>query len=297
MGNLISANHTRGIYLTNASWNRIQGNLIGTKIDGVSPLGNTFHNIECEWGASNNTIGGPGATAGNCIAFAQTVYAGVRIRDGSVNNAILGNAIFGNGALGIDLGAAGVAANDSCDGDTGANQLQNWPVLTQAVSGAQTGIRGTFNSIPNRAYLLQFFASPTCDSAGNGEGQLYLGDATLGLSSACSTSFLVSLPVQVPTGWQITATATDSANNTSEFSNCTTVSAVPTLNYSVTSDRQLLISWSNTASGFVLKQTPSLSPPIIWSDIPVNPGLTNGVWAVKLPVSSTGNSFFMLTFQ
>jgi len=40
------------------------------------------------------------AAPANRIAFAQTVYAGVRIRNGSTNNAILGNAIFSNGALG-----------------------------------------------------------------------------------------------------------------------------------------------------------------------------------------------------
>src|SRR5207302_8549475 len=131
--NLISANHTRGIWLTNASWNVIQGNLIGTKADGVSPLGNTFHNVECEVGANNNTIGGS-AGAGNRIAFAQTAgpnpYAGVRIRTGSTNNAILANAIFSNAALGIDLGNFGVNANVSCNTSAGANMLQNYPVLT-----------------------------------------------------------------------------------------------------------------------------------------------------------------------
>ena len=45
---MISANQTRGIYLTNASWNRIQGNLVGTTANGILPLPNTFHNVETE---------------------------------------------------------------------------------------------------------------------------------------------------------------------------------------------------------------------------------------------------------
>jgi hypothetical protein len=76
-GNLISANGVDGIYLTNASWNVIQGNFIGTKADGTNALGNVYHNVELDVNATNNTIGGsrqPGA--GNHIAFAQTLALG-----------------------------------------------------------------------------------------------------------------------------------------------------------------------------------------------------------------------------
>ena len=230
-GNLISGNKTRGIWLTNSSWNVIQGNLIGTKRDGISGLGQVFHSVECESGACNNTIGGSG-TAGNRIAFAQTIYSGVRIRTGSTNNAILGNAIFGNGALGIDLGAFGVNANIPCGAGTGANMAQNYPVLAQAVSGNGTGVRGTLSGRPNQAFLLQFFASLGCDSYGNGEGQIYLGQQTVVTGNNCNAGFVATLPNQVPTGYVITATATDSANNTSEFSTCVPVTPVPALTVS-----------------------------------------------------------------
>ena len=160
------------------------------------------------------------------------VYAGVRIRDGSTNNAILGNAIFSNGALGIDLGNYGVNANISCDAGTGANMAQNYPVLTQAVSGNGTGIRGTLNSRPNAMFLLQFFANPACGSslfANNGQGQIYLGQTSVVTGNDCNTSFVAALPGSVPVGYVITATATDSANNTSEFSACVPVRPVPAL--------------------------------------------------------------------
>src|ERR1035441_7635455 len=214
----------------------------------------------------NNTIGGNGA-AGNRIAFTQTIYAGVRIRDGSTNNAILGNAIFANGGLGIDLGDYLVTANDDCDADSGANMLQNFPVLTEAVSGNGTGVRGTLNSRPNQAFLLQFFANPACDSLGYGEGQTYLGQQTVVTGNDCTTSFVASLPGWVPAGYVITATATDMANNTSEFSACVPVGPAPALSVSPAAGQQIALAWPNTATGFVLKETSSLSPPVHWTTV------------------------------
>lgn len=294
-GNLISGNKTRGIWLTNASWNVIQGNLIGTKRDGISGLGQVFHCVECESGACNNTIGGSG-TAGNRIAFAQTIYSGVRIRNGSTNNAILGNAIFANGALGIDLGAFGVNPNIACGAGTGANMAQNYPVLAQAVSGNGTGVRGTLNARPNQAFVLQFFGNLACDSYGNGEGQIYLGQQTVVTSNNCNAGFVATLPSQVPSGYVITATATDSANNTSEFSACVPVTSVPGLTVSLVSNHQVALSWTNTATGFVLKETSTLSPPVKWTTVTNSPVLSNGQFVVTLS-AVVGSRFYLLSFE
>src|SRR5262249_11158691 len=146
-GNLISGNTTRGLFFTNNSWgNVVRGNLIGTKLDGVSLLGNGQHNVEFEAGCHSNLVGGPMPGAGNLIADARNYnggpFAGVRVRNLATNNLILGNSIFSNLALGIDLGTAGVSANDNCDSDTGGNMLQNFPVITEALSGAFTMLRG-----------------------------------------------------------------------------------------------------------------------------------------------------------
>ena len=205
----------------------------------------------------------------------------MRVRDGSTNNAILGNAIFSNAGLGIDLGAYGVNPNIACDAGSGANMAQNYPVLTQAVSGNGTGVRGTLNSRPNRPFLLQFFANPTCDSSGYGEGQIYLGQTSVVTSNDCNVSFVASLPGSVPASYVITATATDSANNTSEFSACVPVSSVPTYRQAGRQSAGQL-AWTNTATGFVLEQTDSLSPPIQWTTVTNSPVLTNGQFVVTL---------------
>jgi len=273
----------------------IQGNLIGTKNDGLTALGNGVHAVELEVGSSHNTIGG-GAGAGNRIAFSPNGFAGVRIRDGSTNNGILSNAIFSNGALGIDLGAAGVTPNDPCDTDTGANMSQNFPVLVQAVGGPRTVIRGTLNSRPGAAFLLQFFANSVCNPSGYGEGRLYLGDLTVVTSNNCTASFVATLAESVPIGNVITATATDAANNTSEFSACVPVAPIPSLGVVASSNHQVNLAWTNSAGGFVLKQTGSLSPPIQWTTVTNSPIPTNGQYVVTLNITN-GNKFFLLSFE
>ena len=296
-GNVISGNSTRGIWLTNASWNVIQGNLIGTKSDSVSALGNVFHGVECETGATNNTIGGSTFGAGNHIAFAQGIYSGVRIRAGSTNNAILGNSIFANGALGIDLGPFGVTPNDAGDADTGANMQQNFPVITQAVTGGSgVGIRGNFNSLASKTFLLQFFASPTCDGSGNGEGQIYLGDKSVVTDGSGNASFVATFANALPVGYVISSTATDPANNTSEFSPCLATAAVPPLFISPAAGSQVTLAWPNTTSGFVLKQTGNLAPPVVWTTVTNVPVNTNGNFVVTTPGGST-NRFFLLSFE
>jgi titin len=278
-GNVISANAVDGIFLTNSSGNVIQANYIGTKADGTNALGNTFHNLELQANATNNTIGGTMPGMGNTIAYAKTpLYSGVRVRPGSLNNLISGNSIFNNAELGIDLGAYGVTPNTDCEsGMTAANANfgQNYPTLTSAYTGASTRIAGTLDAQPGNTYTLQFFASPAGNALGFGEGDVYLGQTTLTLGSLCSSNFAVDLPGTVSSGWVITATATDSNNNTSEFSAWLPVIPVPPIRLTQSrngQNAQISLAWTNNGGSFSLLKTASLSPPINWqavTDIPV----------------------------
>jgi titin len=304
-GNLISANGVDGIYLTNASWNVIQGNFIGTKADGTNALGNTLHNVELDVNATNNTIGGSTPGAGNHIAFAQTsLRSGVRVRNGSLNNLISGNSIFSNAELGIDLGTFGVTANVDCEtGQAGAaNAGQNYPVLTNVYSGVATQIRGTLDSGAGKTYLLQFFSSPSGDPLGYGQGQVFLGQTNLTLGASCSSNFMVLLPVSIPAGWVVTATATDPANNTSEFSAWAPVIKLPLalapgqLEADIVTSRQISLSWTNGGGNYVLEQTYSLTPPVQWTIITNAPLLTSGFFVLTLSATN-GSTFYRLATQ
>ena len=264
-GNLLSGNGRSGIRMTNnASWNSIQGNLIGTKADGSNPLANTLHGIDIDVGCTNNIIGGRQTGASNTIAFAQTFsgngYCGVRVRTGAWNNLISGNTIFSNNGLGIDLGTYGLTANIDCESGVAANAAnrgQNYPILSNAASGTiATLIHGSFDSAQGKTYSLEFFASPSGDPSGYGEGQVFLGQTNLTLVAACSTNFSITLPASVPTNWVVTATATDPANNTSEFSNwITNIAKIPIpvaslATYSRTAGLARMISFADLATNW-----------------------------------------------
>jgi hypothetical protein len=226
--NLISANSNSGVVLfsNSTTGNLVQGNLIGTNAAGTAALPNVADGVSITGGTVNNMIGGTVAAAGNTIAF--NVGAGVTANSGS-GNGILGNSIFSNNFFGIDLGDdAGVTPNDTCDVDPGPNGLQNFPVLTSAnSSGGNTTIVGTLNSTQGTTFRIEFFSSPNCDPSGNGQGKTFIGSTTVTtpLGVLCDVGINVTLPVSVPGGNVITATATDPTNNTSEFSQCVTVVA------------------------------------------------------------------------
>ena len=201
-GNLISGNHAGGISTRFAN-GIIQGNHIGTQADGTSPLGNggagiTVLNFNLP---VQILVGGTAAGSGNVIAF--NAASGVSIAVSTVT--VLGNSIFSNGQLGIDLG--GAIPNDPGDADTGPNNLQNFPVLTGVtISGNTTTIVGALNSNANTSYRLEFFGN---------SGQLFLGSTDVTTDASGNASFNISVPQAAA---NVTSTATDPNGNTSEFS-------------------------------------------------------------------------------
>jgi uncharacterized repeat protein (TIGR01451 family) len=233
--NLISGNFGNGITTTgNLVGTLVQGNFIGTDSGGASGVANA-NGINLGSATTGVTVGGTAAGAGNIIAF--NAGRGVNAAADSETNSILGNAIFSNEANGIDLNSDGVTPNDGCDGDTGANGLQNFPTISAVSAGAATVIQGTLNSVAGTNYRLEFFQNSACDPSGNGEGQNFIGFTNAMTDAACNATFNVSLPVTVMPGDVITATATDSLGNTSEFSPCFTVTAT-SANFSIEADGQ-----------------------------------------------------------
>ena len=143
--NVLAANLFHGISLDrSASNNLIEGNYIGVDAAG-NPLGNGANGVLMKHTATGNTVGGTTADAANVIAFNQAngIDIGVDTSDQSDGNSILGNSIYGNSGLGIDLGSDGVTPNHTGGAISGApNGLQNYPVVNSAVGfPGQAGIR------------------------------------------------------------------------------------------------------------------------------------------------------------
>ena len=182
-------------------------------------------------GATSDTqIGGPTTDLANRITGTFGLGVGVWVADGT-GTEILVNSISGNDGLGIDLGTFGVNPNDAGDGDNGANRLQNSPVLTSVdVSGASTTVHGHINTTPSKTVTLRFFSNQFADGSGYGEGETFLGEATVTTDGSGNASFAPSFPVAVGKGIAIAATATVpeafGGKNTSEFSNVVTVPTV-----------------------------------------------------------------------
>ncbi len=150
--NIICSNTGDGIRITaddffglnsNSDGNVVAGNAIGTNAAGVLVRGNTLAGVTIfaafDLSASDNIIGSNNDASGddsegniianNAVGIATNAPAGATLIAG---NKFSRNSIFNNLQLGIDLHADGVTSNDDGDGDAGANELFNFPVITSA---------------------------------------------------------------------------------------------------------------------------------------------------------------------
>ncbi len=222
--NVASGNNGSGIKVSGAfcTGNTISGNDAGFGADGVTALGNAVHGVHLASGTASNTVGGTtGLTVGSCTGACNRVGfnsgAGIRGEGSGLGNALRGNAITGNGALGIDLGTAGVNPNDAGDPDTGFDNLQNFPVITDASwDGTNLTVKGTLNTNPSASGLaVEVFANSAADASGYGQGKVWLGTAT-GLATDAGGN--TAWQLIVPGKWHfLSATAISSTGNTSEF--------------------------------------------------------------------------------
>ncbi len=218
--NRIGANVSDGIEVWGMAShdNFIQGNLIGDE-----RLGNGEHGIYLHGGDCNRVGGTNDNTEANEIS--HNGGHGVFVATG-IKNPILCNSIYKNSNMGINLGTNGMNPNDLGDADTGPNQYQNVPVLTNVFMGS-THIYGTFNSAPNQEYRLEFFFTEITNAAGYGEGRYLLGGQNVQTDGNGDADFYSYSPYTAPEWTIVTATATDTNGNTSEFSDPTYVTTAP----------------------------------------------------------------------
>lgn len=194
----------------------VQGNFFGTDATQTASYANgTAVDI---WNATSSTIGGTVAGAGNIIA--HSTGSAIKVMSPSTGISILGNSLYSNSGIGIDLSADGVTVNDADDSDTGANRLSNFPVITMAArSGTTVRVEGTLKAEASTVYRIEIFANAVGleHSSGYGAGQRYLGFVTVTTDAAGSATFSSDITAAVLVGETVSATATDAAGNTSEF--------------------------------------------------------------------------------
>jgi len=199
--NFIAGNNGPGISISQTGTN---GTVITGNSIGVSPTGTMMANandgVEIFGGALGTQVGGTLPGSANLIR--GNTGHGVAVYESTTRTTrISGNAITGNGGLGIELNG-------------GANNAQAAPMLTTAALGNGTTVTGSLSSTASTVFRIEFFTN----SAADGEGASFIGTLNGTTGTGGSYTINTTLPAAVPAGWFITATATNPAGNTSEFS-------------------------------------------------------------------------------
>ena len=248
-GNVISGNGGNGIFSEDHGSATIQNNLVGTDATGTHPLGNHLEGMLLGQGVLNvvnftisgNTVaanggdgitfdgdrsrfqsnqigvgldgsslgnGGNGVTLNSIFSSNNSIYSntiaynngdGVLVNQGH-SDAIRANSIFGNGNLGIEL--------------LNANNNQAAPVLDSAIAYAHRIIvSGTITSAPNADFTIDLFVS----SSAGPQGERYLTSINVATDANGFAAFRTRIYGSFVGEW-VTATATDSAGDSSEFS-------------------------------------------------------------------------------
>lgn len=220
-GNWISGNNRDGLVLRGAVTHDIsvRDNDIGgceVALCGEKLWGNLADGIRVEDGASNISIEENRIVGNGKGGYVQP--------EGNAN-ALTENRIYNNGELGIDIGADGITPNNGSM--TTNDGVQNHPVLGAATGSAFSGtVMGGLNTVPNRTYAIEIYASDDCDASGRGEGQRLIGEASVTTPQVPFFGFYSTARFEIPvsseklSGQAITALARSAAGDTSEFSPC-----------------------------------------------------------------------------
>jgi parallel beta-helix repeat protein len=230
----------QGIQISNSTFVTIENNsFIDNNIFGINvSASDSLIRKNIVTGTQN----GPGFTQGSGIIvyYGGTPLTGLR-------NRISQNSIYQNVKLGIDLQIDGVTPNDGLVSVTQPNNGIDYPIVTSSLlSGNDLVVKGYVGSIaagsPTFANVtLEFFIAdddgnnngkvfstdPATVSKPHGEGKTYIGTCTADGNSLFNCTF-PNVNSLMPSGQtfdpkKITATATDTVGNTSEFSSVPTV--------------------------------------------------------------------------
>lgn len=250
------AGNNSGIVVADSADNTIQYNSIGHHvghgvfINGAAATGNVLQynligtvqgngsGVTIGSGAANNVIGAPLTADFGANAIVNNTFVGVQVTFAAgTGNRVLAGFFANNGGIDIDLNGQGASANQAVNPAVGPNNLQNYPVLTEAIRFAGPDpinvLSGTLHSTPNENFRIDVYAANSCDSApgDRGRAHFFLGHRMIATDAIGNATFQLTLPAfrfTVGTG-MVSATATDTAGNTSEIGNCIAETTPPEL--------------------------------------------------------------------
>ncbi len=175
----------------------VHDNKIGVGLDGVTPLPNNFFGVDVHFNASWVTVGPNNIIANNPI--------GVGVSDTTdIDNTITQNSIYNNGSAGTGLA---IQLLNHANNSISAPSLSATGVSLTAASGSACA----------GCTVEAFKASPDPGDAAAGaagQGKVFLGSVLVPASGAFTVGFNQTLTA----GDLVTATMTDPAGNTSQFS-------------------------------------------------------------------------------
>lgn len=234
--NVISSNNGDGIFIQRRTGVTVTANIIGMdatmssarpngtgifaesysslKLDAIigdgTPTGQNIINHNFKNGISIADNAGGASINGNTINSNQG--AGVSVTGTANDVTIIQNTIENNAGLGIDLGEDGVTGNDLSDGDSGPNNLLNYPTFNYVYADGTTSLDYSFYlDVPAGNYRIEFFSNTTADPSGYGEGRTYLGYDNVSHPGGGTQTYTYNLTASqsVTAGTIITATTTE----------------------------------------------------------------------------------------
>ncbi len=214
--NFISGNGNYGVIVDyGSSLNVIQGNTVGLNVSNAAAIPNQWQGVAFYSGAVSNLLGGTTIGAANLIS--GNALGGVAVElNGTTNNIIRGNSIFGNNnASYLALWLY-----------SGGNNMIPAPTLTSAAVTTNLTVNGSYNGLNGVVYQLDFYSDAP---GGNVGGRVWLGSKPF-IGTGGSAAFATGLGAVVTNGRAITATITDPAGNTSQFSSAVAATMTSTPN-------------------------------------------------------------------
>lgn len=221
----------QGIQISNSTFVTVENNsFIDNNIFGINAsASDTLIQKNIVTGTKN----GPGFSQGSgvIVYYGGTPLTGLR-------NRISQNSIYNNFKLGIDRQIDGVTPNDGLLSATEPNNGMDYPIITASnLIGNTLNVKGYIGIDPLGKSIfgnanIEFFIADNTDSPSqngaviigdgklksHGEGRTYIGNCTATAVGLFNCSFANAGTLGLTDPKNITATATDSAGNTSEFS-------------------------------------------------------------------------------